>query len=483
MTVGRNTGYNLVGYVVPLAVAVVSVPIYMHVIGPERFGILTICWGLLGYFGLFDLGLGRAVSYRLSVLKSGAAEASADAAWTATIVSAFLGIVGALVFWIAAAAFFGHGLKATPQLRAEILAALPLLIATVPTAIVSAVLLGCLQGRERFLHTNAVSVISSSLSQILPMLLALSASPRLPVVLWGAVGARVLGAAWLAWLCHREYWRGQKPKVRAAEAKQLFQFGTWTTLSGMLHPQLVDRLFIGGMIGAHAVAAYTVPYSMANRISVLPYALTTALFPRMSAVSAEERERMEISAVKILLALMTAPVLCGVLLAEPLLKLWLGSTYDPSSGEIGRLLLINFWASAFSIITYVRLQASGIPQAQTKILMVQMPLYILAVFLGIHFLGVIGCAWGVLAQQLTTYLQTSWVANRRLIVWRFLVLNLAMLLAADFLVHQFTMADWRLWALAGPLLAISGVSTWWNLPPDARDLARRYLPALNRKAA
>jgi O-antigen/teichoic acid export membrane protein len=485
VSVGRHTGYNLVGSLIPLAIAVVTVPIYMHLIGAPRYGILTICWGLLGYFGLFDLGLGRAVAYRLSILGRGSPQASADASWTAVVVSATMGLVGAAAFWLAAGSFFAHGLKADTALRGEILTGLPLLIFAVPIAVVTAVLSGSLQGRERFLQTNTVTMASASLSQVVPLVLAMLIGPSLPVVLWGAVGARLFGAVAFAWLCHREYWRGHHPKVRVDEGKRLFEFGGWVTLNGILNPilSLADRLIIGAMIGAHAVAAYTIPYSVAERTSVVPYSLTTALFPKMSAQSSQDRDQLGSDALKVLVAATTVPMLVGIFLAEPLLKVWLGAAYDPRSGGVARVLLINFWAASFSLIAFVRLQASGRPAALTKILLAQMPFYIAAVYAGIHYLGLIGCAWALLARQLVTYVQTSWVTNRRLTEWPMLTLNLGILLIAHFACEAWRPLDWRLGLLAAGLTLISGVSTWRNVPVQARKSLTRFLLApLSRTA-
>src|SRR5579871_5117461 len=58
----RNSAWNLLGQVIPLAVALVSIPVLIHHMGTERFGILTIVWMITGYFGLFDFGLGRALT-------------------------------------------------------------------------------------------------------------------------------------------------------------------------------------------------------------------------------------------------------------------------------------------------------------------------------------------------------------------------------------------------------------------------------------
>ena len=56
----RNTILNLLGQVVPAVAAIVFLPYTLHGLGIARFGILSLAWVLLGYLGLFDLGLGRA---------------------------------------------------------------------------------------------------------------------------------------------------------------------------------------------------------------------------------------------------------------------------------------------------------------------------------------------------------------------------------------------------------------------------------------
>src|ERR1700704_5591128 len=58
----RNWILNLLGWVVPLSVALVAVPYIVKGLGPERFGVLSLASALLGYFGIFDLGLGRATT-------------------------------------------------------------------------------------------------------------------------------------------------------------------------------------------------------------------------------------------------------------------------------------------------------------------------------------------------------------------------------------------------------------------------------------
>ena len=58
----RNTVWNLAGVAAPIPAALVAIPVLLRVMGQDRFGLLTIAWTLMGYFGLFDLGLARAMT-------------------------------------------------------------------------------------------------------------------------------------------------------------------------------------------------------------------------------------------------------------------------------------------------------------------------------------------------------------------------------------------------------------------------------------
>ena len=58
----RNVLWNLVGTGSPLLVGIVAIPILLEGLGTEKFGLLTIAWMIVGYFSLFDLGLGRALT-------------------------------------------------------------------------------------------------------------------------------------------------------------------------------------------------------------------------------------------------------------------------------------------------------------------------------------------------------------------------------------------------------------------------------------
>src|SRR5580658_10957366 len=96
MSISRNTTVNIAGQVIPTVVSLLVIPRYLHAIGQERYGVLLIVWALLGYFGLFDLGLNRAVAQRVAELRDDATGARGRVVWTALLLVGGLSVVGGL---------------------------------------------------------------------------------------------------------------------------------------------------------------------------------------------------------------------------------------------------------------------------------------------------------------------------------------------------------------------------------------------------
>ena len=63
----RNALLNFVGHAAPLGRGALSRSrSCAHSLGTERFGMLSLAWVLVGYFSLFDLGLGRALTHAVA---------------------------------------------------------------------------------------------------------------------------------------------------------------------------------------------------------------------------------------------------------------------------------------------------------------------------------------------------------------------------------------------------------------------------------
>ncbi|MET3528127.1 flippase [Phenylobacterium koreense] len=470
MSVRRHASYNLVGSILPLLLSLVTVPIYLKLIGPDRYGVLAIAWLLLGYFGLFDLGLGRATSYRIAALRDASAESRANTFWAALTVNVGMGVIGGVALWVAARLFFGQAFKVDEGLRPEILTATPLLAASVPVATLTGVLSGALQGREKFLQTNTVSVTSTAMFQLFPLGLAWAFGPNLVLLLGGALSARLLSALALGCLCHLELTKGHPRRLDRREIPLLMKYGGWVTLTSCFGPLLVivDRFVIGAVLGAVAVTTYTVPMQLAQRLAIVPSALTTALFPKMSAQAPEEQRAIGAMATRTLVALISLPVLGGVFLIEPFLRLWVGAEIGGQAGPLGRLMLIGFWANAFALVPFTRLQASGRPDIVTKVLLIEIPPYFLALYLGMTHFGLLGAGFVLVARHISDCLLLTWAAGRDFRNLPLLAGNLALLALAAAAASIWSIADIGWWSSAVALSLISLATGYWALPKEIK---------------
>lgn len=466
MSVSRNATYNLIGAVLPVLLALVTVPIYLKLVGVDRYGVLAIAWLLLGYFGLFDLGLGRATTYSIAALKDGDPQERADVFWTAIATNIFMGLIGGGVLWAAGHFFFDQIFKVEAALRPEILASVPLLALAVPIATLTGVLSGALTGRERFVETNIVSVLSTSLFQIFPILVALVWGPNLSLLLAAAVAARAVAIAVLWWRCHVLITRGQKHRFVKAQAKELLGYGSWVTLTGLFGPILVilDRFAIGAVLGAKAVTIYTVPFQLAQRITMFPNALVSAVFPKLPTASPQDRIDLSEKAIRVLLAVISLPILGAIYILHPFLDLWVGKELGGQAAGVGTLIILGYWVNAFAIVPYSWLQGTGRPDLVTKVLLLQIPPYLLLLYMGMKWFGLIGCAAVFVIRNCADFLLMWGAARRKLYPAPLVAAMAAPLLAGVFLSNRFEYTDPRWW-LSGTLLGVLVGAFSWQVAP------------------
>ncbi|MCQ4191038.1 oligosaccharide flippase family protein, partial [Methylocystis suflitae] len=239
MSIRKHTAYNLVGALLPMGVSLLTIPIYIRLVGDARFGVLAVLWSFLGYFGLFDLGLGRATAQRIAALGDSSSERIASTFWTALAMNAALGLVGGILIWPTSKFFFEHVMSMGADLRSELVSGLPWLTLAVPLMTISGVLGGALQGRAQFLEMNIISISGSVLIQILPLTVAWSWGPDLAWLIPSVILTSLLSAIVMFWRCKIHVFHDHAPSISGDQAKSLLLFGGWVTISSMVGPLMV----------------------------------------------------------------------------------------------------------------------------------------------------------------------------------------------------------------------------------------------------
>lgn len=395
MSVPRHTLYNVAGSAVPILVSLATVPVYLSKIGLDRYGVLAICWLLLGQFAVFDFGLGRAASQRIAALAEAPAEDRSRVFWSSARLTAVFSVVAMVLLAPACKLALDMVKVPTAELRAEFVAAVPWLVACLPCALFNSLLNGALSGRREFLKLNLLTSFGSITMALFPLLSAIGWGPNLSHLLAAALAARLLTTMLLALACRRAVPLRRPVRALPGEVRQLVSFGGWVTVSNVIGPILTiwDRFLIGTLLGAAAVALYVVPYNLVWQVVILPNALTAALYPLLAASGAAERERLTRGALNTLSIVMTPAVLFGLLAAGPFLHLWLGAAKGSASAPVAYLLLPGLWVNSFALIPASHLEAQAQPGRLARLHLAEAVPYVVILYWAVRLYGIEGAAF------------------------------------------------------------------------------------------
>jgi O-antigen/teichoic acid export membrane protein len=386
---------NLGGHGAPLIAALFAVPALISALGPERFGFLALAWALVGYFSLFDLGLGRALSRLVAERRGTAGEselpALSGAALTLTLV---LGSVAGLLVYAAAGWICARMLSLPAEMAREATVAVQILAASLPLVTLTAALRGVLEGARYFGWVNAIRVPLGVLTFVAPLAVAYREAP-LPAICAVLALLRVLalGTHWA--VC----WRLLRPLAllrwpRAEPVRRILGYGAWVTVSNIVGPLMVyaDRLVIGALISVAAVGYYAAPYEVLTRLWILPAALTGALFPALAAASAGGVRTLQRKGVLVILG-SAVPIALAAGLAAPLwMRAWLGEDFAMRGVAVAQWLAAGVAINCLAHVPFSLLQARGRADLTGVLHLAEVPFYIALLWLLTTSRGIEGAA-------------------------------------------------------------------------------------------
>jgi O-antigen/teichoic acid export membrane protein len=395
MSIGRNSIANLVGSIVPLLITLATVPVYLKLIGAERYGALAVIWVVFSYFGFFDFGLGQAAAQRMAKLKESSVDERSQLFWTAFLLTLVLGIIAGAVLWFFADRLLIHIENPGEAIYREAALAILWLMPSLPVLLTTSVMNGTLQGRERFVEINVIAVIGNTLIQILPLIAAYLGFVELEYLIPAALTGRMVAGIFLFYQVRRNVPLRMKFSFDKSAVKPLLTYGGWISVIGAVGPLLVvaDRIVIGSIAGVKAVSFYTIPYSLTSRAMMLSGSLANSIFPKLAGMSEIEAQKLADRSTAILIAILTPLVIIALPLINPFMTLWVGRELAEKGAYVGEIILVGTWINALVIPHNTRLQADG--RKLKKVVLIylfELPVYFALLWLGLKYWGITGAA-------------------------------------------------------------------------------------------
>tara|TARA_R110001583_G_scaffold107898_1_gene256606 strand:- start:16375 stop:17697 length:1323 start_codon:yes stop_codon:yes gene_type:complete len=397
LTVVKNSLWNIIGQAVPLLSALVTIPILIKAIGDEKFGFLTIAWMLIGYFSLFDFGIGRAITYAVAKRVSQGKKYISDVLWTGL---SFVFVIGLLV---SGAIYFSSDwivlsfIKLSPELEVEANNALKILSISIPFVILTTGLRGALEGLREFKIINLVRIPLGSLLFIAPAIVT-QYSISLENIILSLFIVRFLNFLIFAFVCTKKIEGFLKIDINKQTLVELITFGGWMTVTNVVSPIMVymDRLFIGAKMAVASVTFYVVPFDIISKLLLLPSSISGVVFPEFSHLmgtgQTEKLRQYFIKSVIVVFILLAPPLLFVFTFSYELLSWWISVELADKSSSILKILCIGILINGISYIPFALIQGMGRSDITAKFHLLELCIYAPVLYLFIDLYGLVGVA-------------------------------------------------------------------------------------------
>jgi O-antigen/teichoic acid export membrane protein len=396
--VAKNTIYNLLGYGVPLVVAVVLIPPLIKGLGEERFGILNLVWVVIGYFSFFDFGIGRSLT-KIIAEKIGLhqTEEIPGIFWTSLFLMLGFSLIGTLILLIATPSLVSKFFNISKELQPETLETFYALAFSIPIVTTTAGLRGVLEAYQKFGPANVIKILLGVFTFLGPVLCLIFTKSLLWIVFF-LIFIRVI--VWYLYLleCLKINNEIKKRfKIELALIKPVLKLSGWMTVSNIVGPLItyLDRFLIGALISAAAITYYATPYEVVTKLLLVPSAIIGVLFPVFSGSSANNLDfskKLLVRSSKYIFLLLFPVVLLTTTFSYEVLNLWVGKKFAENSSLVLQLLAIGVLLNSIAFIPFSFLQGIGRPDIPAKINLIELPLYVAAMWFAVKGYGINGAA-------------------------------------------------------------------------------------------
>jgi len=394
MNLRKNTIWNLAGSSTPLIAAALFIPYTLNHLGNESFGVLTLIWALIGYFSLFDMGVGRALTYELSRLRDVSSTSEISLTLKAgLILTFFAGLFGAIVMLVLAPYLAKSWLGIAPDIQEDVLLSFQIAaIGVLPTTITSG-LRGALEGLNRFSTSNLNKITLGFLMFTLPAISIELHGDKLWTITLYLVLARLI----VALMAMKQLWfyiSLSSAGLIRSHIKPLVNYGVWVTVTGIVSPLMVygDRFFVSAIVGAAQLPFYAIPQEGMQRLLIIPAALSGALLPQLASLNLVNAANTYKSNYKRVTIVMFYLCLLVAVLAYPSLAWWISSEFAQNALPIVLILSIGIWLNSMASVPYTLIHAMGNPKITALFHLAELVLYILILWWLTSRYGLVGAA-------------------------------------------------------------------------------------------
>lgn len=386
-----NIVANYAGKAIAAVAAFLFVPIYIHYLGIEAYGLIGFFTLLQSLANVLDFGFSPTLNRELARLSAipGTAQESRDLVRTLEVIYWSIGLALGVAVVIAAPLIAHRWIHAQQLAPGVVQHALVLMGALLALQWPFSFYEGGLLGLQKLVTYNALQSVILLARGIGAIAVLHFVSPTIVAFFWWQVAMSAAGIAASAVLLWRALPEGERARFTPPLLRQIWRFAAGVTGISVIGIVLTiaDKLVLSKRMPLADFGYYSLAFVVASVLYYAIYPLNTAIFPRFTQFVATGDERGVVRtyhAGSQLMTVITAPVaLVLALFSFEVVQIWTGdATTAAHTAAVAAIATIGTMLNGFMNIPYSLQLAYGWTRLTLTVnavaVVVQIPLLILA---------------------------------------------------------------------------------------------------------
>lgn len=407
MSLKRNLVANYLGQGWTGLMGLAFVPLYIHYLGIEAYGLIGVFAMLQGWLALLDMGMSPTLNREMARFTAGAhtAQSIRDLLRSVEIIALGVAVLVSLLVWAGAGWLAADWLRAEKLPVAVVAQAIAIMGAVIALRLFEGIYRGTLLGLQRQVLFNGINALFATLRAAGAVAVLAWVSPTIQAYfIWQGL-VSVVSVISLAVIAHgRLPASAMQARFSRQAVAEIWRFAAGmmaTTLLAILLTQ-VDKILLSRLISLEAFGYYTLASTVATALYLLIVPITQAFYPRFSELVAQGDAaglaRLYHQGAQLVTALSAPLALMLVFFGERLLALWTGDArLAHDVAPLLALLAIGNLLNGTMHIPYMLQLAHGWSSLAAKVNLVSVAILIPVILWVVPHYGVIGAAWAWIA--------------------------------------------------------------------------------------
>jgi O-antigen/teichoic acid export membrane protein len=283
----NNIIANIIGKIWILIVNILSVPIYLKLIGIEAFGLVGFFTMLLAVLQILEFGLGVVISRQIAQTVSNREvfQETRDLLRSLEVLYWIFGILIASMMYVTAPFLAQHWLNSEKLSTELVINTLRIMGIVVAFHWPISLYVGSLVGMERQVLLNLIQIVFGTIRTAGAVCILLLISPTVEAFFYWQLAIAIISVGVFSLIC----WRVLPHRSRSAKFSFIALCKVWRFAAGLGATGAVtfllsnlDKIILSKLLALSALGHYNIANQMNMASRMLPAAVFQALFPRFA---------------------------------------------------------------------------------------------------------------------------------------------------------------------------------------------------------